>query len=465
MKIAEVLDIRNLQHKLLTITIECEEGATPARYEQTRSSWKLSPARANEADYVFSVTRGIVKAIYKTDSKGWYADALREKRYLFEGTEVTDPEITSLYLGKMIERKKGQANPIKYLYGANNKKDDTMNTSDEMKKITIQDIVTENIKNGVSQIILTGAPGTGKTYTAKSVADAFNTVKGKAEQDILTGFVQFHPSYDYTDFVEGLRPVSDGDNVSFKKLDGIFKKFCRNVVAKNDESTKYFFIIDEINRADLANVLGELMFCLESDKRGENNKVQTQYSNVPTWDIEKNSNLDDDCFKDGFYIPKNVVIIGTMNDIDRSVESFDFALRRRFTWIDVEVTEDLLQSALSPEHFKLDEYIIDKLISRILALNNVIKTKGKEFGLNKHYAVSQGYFKDVPAKQRKDINELCGYVWQYRLKNLLEEYVRGESQSKIDGFIADCEAAFLANAPIQGKIPNEQASESTQQGE
>lgn len=464
----EILDIQKLQHNLLAITIKPEKGIDQThyeqthyeltRYEQTRSSWKLSPARANGAEYVLSLTRGIVKAIYQVDINGWQLSPEYEGRYYFNGTEITDPKITELYLGKKIERKKGNASPFQYFY-----KENSMSTQDKNNESTIQDILIENIHNGISQIILTGAPGTGKTYTAKNIAKSFNTPKGEAEQDILTGFVQFHPSYDYTDFVEGLRPVSNGNDVSFKKLDGIFKKFCRNVVANNDENTKYFFIIDEINRADLSNVLGELMFCLESDKRGEDNRVQTQYSNVPTWDIEKNSNLDDDCFKDGFYIPKNVVIIGTMNDIDRSVESFDFALRRRFTWIDVEVTDDLLRSALNAESFMLqnDVDLVKELILRTKALNDIIKTQGKEFGLNKHYFVSQGYFKDIPAEQRKEIDKLCVYVWQYRLKNLLEEYVRGESQVKIEGFITDCEAAF---AP-QSSTTNEQESESTQQGE
>lgn len=455
----ETLDIQNLAHKLIAITIKNEEGATPARYEQTRSAWRLLPEKANEAKYVLSLTQGVVQAVYKVDNKGWqkYNDTTgkyKKVRYFFEGSEA-DETITKLYLGKKIERKKGQSNPIQYLYGKTDDFEEQENDmeSTENEKVAIKNILEEHIKKDVSQIILTGAPGTGKTYSAKEIAGKLGTQLSTAEDNKKYCFVQFHPSYDYTDFVEGLRPVviGSGDNqaVTFKKIDGVFKEFCRDVVAQNkaenNKDKKFFFIIDEINRADLSNVLGELMFCLEKDKRGEDNLIKTQYSNLPTWDIDNNKNLENDCFAKGFYIPENVVIIGTMNDIDRSVESFDFALRRRFTWLEVEVTKKLLGSAFASGcyPFHNDTELTSTLINRIEALNDVILNDGKSFGLNKHYFISQGHFNNIPDAINSSLNEICQYVWTYRLKSLLEEYVRGESQEKINTFIGSCENAFI----------------------
>mgnify|MGYP000674192117 CR=1 FL=1 len=110
------------------------------------------------------------------------------------------------------------------------------------------------------------------------------------------------------------------------------KKFCRKVADLKDDPVektmkKIFFIIDEINRADLSKVFGELMYCLETDKRGSENRIQTQYANLHTYNPEEGDYYSEDIFEKGFYIPKNVIIIGTMNDIDRSVESMEFCTK------------------------------------------------------------------------------------------------------------------------------------------
>lgn len=335
-----------------------------------------------------------------------------------------------------------------------------MSSALEVKKeqdMNIQEQIKGLIENGQLQIILTGAPGTGKTYLAKKIPE---------EMGAQHQLVQFHPSYDYTDFVEGLRPIEVNGQVTFKKMDGIFKKFCREVVeansnasnplqnAENTENAEnkkplYFFIIDEINRADLSKVLGELMYCLEKDKRGECNRIQTQYANLPTYDKD-GKRLVSDCFEDGFYIPENVVIIGTMNDIDRSVESFDFALRRRFTWKEVKVDEALLKSALPHivHSNKVQDQLVIDLIDRILELNNTINTEGGEFGLNSHYHISQGHFTNLPAETMQNAKTICQYVWDYRIRNILEEYVRGEDQNQVEKFLEACRQSFCEEKPI-----------------
>ena len=323
--------------------------------------------------------------------------------------------------------------------------------------VDMKEKIKDLIKNGkIYQIILTGAPGTGKTYMAKEISKELGS-QLSSNDDKNYKLVQFHPSYDYTDFVEGIRPIANENNeMIFKKFDGVFKAFCRKVATLNKENKNnenedklYFFIIDEINRADLSKVLGELMLGLEKDKREE--PIETQYSNIKTYydpNINKDINEKGGVFEKGFFIPKNVVIIGTMNDIDRSVESMDFALRRRFTWIEVEVDEKSLTQAFKNKlkfcgHIE-DEKDREIIINRIVALNKTIKDKGAEYNLNKHYFISQGYFTNIPnIEETKDVKGLLKWVWKYRIKSLIEEYVRAENSETIDTFIKECEKAFL----------------------
>ena len=421
----------------------------------------------------------------------------------------------------------------------------TMQGSDE--KLNEYVDLLKSTKN----LILTGAPGTGKTYLAKQIAEAM----GCKPDEI--GFVQFHPSYDYTDFVEGLRPVQDesgSGQIGFERKDGVFKEFCaralQNLVDSrksvdvlqhersineiiadfldgaiekktqfetitkniffvdsfndkkifvsipqnekvknlqiqiddilelisnnvqlnngkavseyfkrkwrtqhdsyifsltkkiqesmentgNNQTTavkkiqlkKFVFIIDEINRGEVAKIFGELFYSidpgyrvtagdLEAMKAGKKGivAIRTQYANLELTGNEFDRALGaSDCGH--FFVPENVYIVGTMNDIDRSVESMDFAFRRRFAWAEVEAshTEDMLD--------KLNEFrpdLAEVAKNRMKRLNDAI-SETQDFGPAYHIGAS--YF--------LKLNQYEGNferLWDYHIKGILEEYVRG----------------------------------------
>ena len=395
---------------------------------------------------------------------------------------------------------------------------------DEISDVQNEENASENInkyKNillSSKNLILRGAPGTGKTYLAKEIAKELTG----GNQDQI-GFVQFHPSYDYTDFVEGLRPVSNGDRaIEFKLQDGIFKDFCQKAkknwlysqknkgeLEKEKRSTakilKYFasmefpsdklyttrnssfiiteidedyiyisipeneiskeaklkiqdieamltsgsqfkqvkditqffsknnatqeysyylplyqmiknesiedevieidnelknfvFIIDEINRGEISKIFGELFFSIDPGYRGEKGSVSTQYANLHETD-------------DKFYIPENVYIIGTMNDIDRSVDTFDFAMRRRFRFVEVTVESQLgmLDDVLG--------YKAEEAKARLRNLNAEIE---KVQELNSHYHIGPSYFRNL-----KELDYDYELLWSDYLNPLLEDYLRG----------------------------------------
>ena len=176
-----------------------------------------------------------------------------------------------------------------------------------------------------------------------------------------------------------------------------------NITVQEVEKRDFVFIIDEINRGEISKIFGELFFSVDSGYRGEKGKVQTQYANL----IE-----DGDEFKDGFYIPENVYIIGTMNDIDRSVESMDFAMRRRFAWKEIKA-EDTQETILND----LGD-LKDETIKRMNNLNKVIRDK--ETNLSEAYCIGAAYFKKI-----KDYEGDFNKLWENHLKGLLFEYTRG----------------------------------------
>lgn len=319
------------------------------------------------------------------------------------------------------------------------------------------------------QVILTGAPGTGKTYTAREVAkvmvgamvskDAPEGEKEKAKkaEEERIASVQFHPGYDYSDFVIGMKPVlvsgkgkevfrQDGklytkdDNdpngkgqefkgttsVSYDWKDGVFKQFAARAKKAYDEAAdpeqapKFVFLIDEINRADLSRVFGELFSLLEEEYRYPKNKNGIRLPNG-----------------ESFVIPENLYIIGTMNDIDRSVESMDFALRRRFAWREVKASEtrDAILGAKNDDGSpKIALEYADELREKMIVLNKKISGEehleytqdGSQATINigaflgSAYELGAAIFAKF-AKCKGDFTML----WENHIKIILTEYLRG----------------------------------------
>ncbi len=246
-------------------------------------------------------------------------------------------------------------------------------------------------------MILQGAPGVGKTYMAKRLAYA---MMGKKDENKV-GMIQFHQSYSYEDFIYGYKPNADG----FAARAGIFYKFCER--AKKEPDEKFFFIIDEINRGNMSKIFGELMMLLEKEYRGEENRM------ILPIDIE-------DSF---FYVPENVYIIGMMNTADRSLAMMDYALRRRFAFVDV-------MPAFETDAFKayqkqVDDKAFDAVIEQIIKLN---KNISKDDALGAEFSIGHSYFcksyeQLQELKQQNDgVKNWINMVVEYDIIPMIKEY-------------------------------------------
>lgn len=412
----------NLTDKLLRDCIIGKRKRIKDMFFVRNSIWDLN-------DYFITEARMQYSGILKAYEEYCIEKVLGEEYKLIENYANLDCEELIITLCKEIK----DENIKRELISAY--KDNLNKNQKGVKNIMEYFNIDAYVNNQIKQIIFTGAPGTGKTY------NVLKYVKKHIESEEQYRFVQFHASYDYSDFVEGLRPVviEGQKNNSFVRLDGIFKEFCRHIIEESSKTLncndkRYYFIIDEINRADLSKVFGELMYGLEESYRGSENAFDTQYKNLPTYKVNESGKavpIENDCFKDGFYIPENLIIIGTMNDIDRSVETFDFALRRRFVWKNVKAN-DVMESALLEMRKDEDNEYVLKLVSSAIEMNKVINTYS-DLGLNESFNIGPAYFKNGDKQT----------IWDIKVQPILYEYCRGRKSERVTEFINDCKKAFF----------------------
>ena len=302
----------------------------------------------------------------------------------------------------------------------------------------------ELLCTGNQAIILWGPPGTSKTFTAEKLVmnmletENLEDVKFPKQSDKgCYELVQFHPNYAYEDFIGGIAPKVTGNTLAYTLKEGVFKRFC-DEANKHTDNKKFIFIIDEINRADLSSVFGELLYALE--KRG-------QGVSIP--------NFTENDYK--FVIPPNVYLIGTMNNVDKSLVSFDLALRRRFSFVKMMPEMSVLDTMLTGysiggnETNSVEENNLDSYRKRCEQLNERISAP-QTLGLNENYQIGQAYFmkiKDfltkIEDKGKVMITTLeLEKLWEYHLLPLIEEYLGARADEEgIKNELKNIKAEFI----------------------
>lgn len=276
-------------------------------------------------------------------------------------------------------------------------------------------------------MILHGAPGTGKTYAIE------NGIKQRLKLEIGETYgayyklVQFHPSFGYEEFIDGIKPdgIDENGQMRFKLVNGTFKKMCidaaielKQAKESGQKPKSFYFVADEINRAELSRVFGEVLLCLEEDKR-------LKYLGDDKWEGTKVETLNSALWKEGdavivenggkyFGVPENLYFIGTMNDIDRSVDSFDMALRRRFLWKHYQCDYSVIADAYFNDNNNVDKY---KDVCRDLN-NFIVGPAGLDLG--ESFQLGHSYFLKPKKLNKAQLNE----VWINHIKPLLREYLR-----------------------------------------
>lgn len=367
---------------------------------------------------------------------------------------------------------------------------DTDSGKNNIRKI-ISNAITLN-----KQVIFVGPSGTGKTYEVRKYARRMT--KG------YDGFkfVQFHQSYEYSDFIEGLRPVNivNSTTPTNVRLDGIFKAFCRKIVEDNLEyaipgfmsmysekkqkvvqrlyesirdrkeaiddgmtndyfgpeteeykfekgTRDYYLIIDEVNRADVSKVFGDVLFALDEDYRGIENRFDTRLSNLKAYHIVQADDIGKanystshigfaeqmkfDCFENGFFIPRNLHIVCTMNEVDNDASTMDFAFKHKFNWVNIN-TEDIMLTSLKDIHKDKSIFWLDRLAENVNLVNRLISE-----GISPEHRIGPAFFKNL-----NESSYSIDVVFDNTIEPILKEYLKGKPEEITDRFISECRKAL-----------------------